>query len=382
MHPVVLTEVLDIIHYPLSQKQHAAILQATFNVVLWIKNHLFCFKFHCNFFVWVRWTTKLHCSDNCKAPNRRQTIISSNDGLFFWRIDAFGDKWSKMTEIWWGGLEFDLMKSTQDDSLDADDIVKSICFCENYCIVVTFTLIFVSNDSIKSTGSATGLEPNMCQAIIWLSDLGHWRISASFGLDAFTDIHNFACHIWASSIDPSMLHILNTWNRSSHVKVFHVLWDITTTYHLSAIMWHQGITMNIFFIGSGNSSRPRQNGRHFAGGIFKCIFLNENVWIPIKILLMFVPKGPINNIPALDNGLATSKRQPLSEPMMVSLPTHICVTWPQWVNSSRPNHARKVGHNCFSWWRVVSAVPRLYLQWRWFIVNWTIWNIYQWIKIQ
>ena len=29
------------------------------------------------------------------------------------------------------------------------------------------------------------------------------------------------------------------------------------------------------------------------------IFLNENVWIPIEIPLTFVPKSPINNIPAL-----------------------------------------------------------------------------------
>ena len=28
-------------------------------------------------------------------------------------------------------------------------------------------------------------------------------------------------------------------------------------------------------------------------------FLNENVSIPIKISLKFVPEGPINNIPAL-----------------------------------------------------------------------------------
>ena len=28
--------------------------------------------------------------------------------------------------------------------------------------------------------------------------------------------------------------------------------------------------------------RPRQNGRHFPDDIFECIFLNENVWIPIK----------------------------------------------------------------------------------------------------
>ena len=45
--------------------------------------------------------------------------------------------------------------------------------------------------------------------------------------------------------------------------------------------------------------RPRKNGRHFADDIFKCIFLNENVWIPIKISLNFVPRVPINNIPAL-----------------------------------------------------------------------------------
>ena len=57
-------------------------------------------------------------------------------------------------------------------------------------------------------------------------------------------------------------------------------------------------------------------------------FLNENVWIPVTISLKFVPKGPINNIPALVQIMAwrRSGDKPLSEPMMVSLPTHICVT--------------------------------------------------------
>ena len=32
-----------------------------------------------------------------------------------------------------------------------------------------------------------------------------------------------------------------------------------------------------------NTLRPRQNGRHLPDNIFKCIFLNENVRIPIKI---------------------------------------------------------------------------------------------------
>ena len=47
-----------------------------------------------------------------------------------------------------------------------------------------------------------------------------------------------------------------------------------------------------------NTLSPRQNGRHFPDN-FKCIFLNGNVWITIKISLKFVPEGPINNIPAL-----------------------------------------------------------------------------------
>ena len=53
-----------------------------------------------------------------------------------------------------------------------------------------------------------------------------------------------------------------------------------------------------------NTLRTRQNGRHFPDDIFKCIFLNENVWITIKISLKFVPKGPISNYSSIgsDNG--------------------------------------------------------------------------------
>ena len=47
-----------------------------------------------------------------------------------------------------------------------------------------------------------------------------------------------------------------------------------------------------------------KNGHHFPDDIFKCLFLNENVWISIKISLNFVPKGSINNIPALDEIIA------------------------------------------------------------------------------
>ena len=82
-----------------------------------------------------------------------------------------------------------------------------------------------------------------------------------------------------------------------------------------------------------NTLRPRQIGRHFADDIFKYIFFNENVWIPIKISLKFVPKGRINNIPALVQIMAWRRPgdKPLSGPIIVSLLTHICDTRPQWV---------------------------------------------------
>ena len=48
---------------------------------------------------------------------------------------------------------------------------------------------------------------------------------------------------------------------------------------------------------------------------------NENAWIPIKIPLKFVPKGPINNIPALVQIMAWRRTgdKPLSEPMVTQL---------------------------------------------------------------
>ena len=96
-----------------------------------------------------------------------------------------------------------------------------------------------------------------------------------------------------------------------------------------ALLWLQLLACDGF-----NTLRPRQHGRHFADDIFKCIFMYENIWIPIKISLKFVPNGPINNIPALVQIMAwrRSGDKPLSEPMIVSLLTHICVTRPQWVN--------------------------------------------------
>ena len=100
-----------------------------------------------------------------------------------------------------------------------------------------------------------------------------------------------------------------------------------------------------------NTLKPKQNGRHFAANTFKHIFWNENIRILIKISLNFVPKGPINN----------TGDKPLSEPMMVRLPMHICITRPQWVNTLWPGDA--IPDSNVSWTNVGPMSGREYRHW-------------------
>ena len=112
-----------------------------------------------------------------------------------------------------------------------------------------------------------------------------------------------------------------------------VFWSITmrswTIWEMTCSIWQSEaiFSYNCFRYGQVITCQ-------FPDDIFKWIFLNENIWISIEISLKFVLKGPINNIPALVQ-IMTWRRpvdKPLSEPMMISLLTHICVTRPQWVN--------------------------------------------------
>ena len=98
------------------------------------------------------------------------------------------------------------------------------------------------------------------------------------------------------------------------------------------VTWKMGWT---WYMGCLNTLRPKQNGQPFPDDLFKLIFVNENVWTSIEISQKFVHEGPINNIPALVEKMASRRPgdKPLSEPMTVSLLTHICVTRPQWVNT-------------------------------------------------
>ena len=94
----------------------------------------------------------------------------------------------------------------------------------------------------------------------------------------------------------------------------------------------RGVAMRVFSQ-LVNTLRQRQNGRDFPDDIFKWIFVNENAWISINISLKLVSRGPISDIPALVQIMAWRRPgdKTLSEPMLVSLLMHICITRPQWV---------------------------------------------------
>ena len=132
------------------------------------------------------------------------------------------------------------------------------------------------------------------------------------------------------------------------IKLWEKCWEIPPPHGkrlaLDGVRYKVSATQVLF-----STLRPRQNGRHFADDMFKYIFLNENVWIPIEISLTFVPMGSINNNPALFQKMAWRRPgdKPLSEPMMVSSLTHTCVTRPQWVNSVWPSYAMR-RHRCGS----------------------------------
>ena len=191
-----------------------------------------------------------------------------------------------------------------------------------------------------------------------------------------------------------MLHrlMVTHWDRDKMVTLFHE-WKFvyfnsdfieicTKGYTYQFTGWDNGLGTNrwqaIIWINAGlvywrnymccvNTLRPRQNGRHFADDTFNRIFVNENARVSIKFSLKFVPKGPMNNIPALVQIMAWRRPgdKPLSGPVMVSLLTHICVTRPQWVKGdlNRFSFTRICAHlislilyyilycsNMYEWW--------------------------------
>ena len=252
-------------------------------------------------------------------------------------------------------------------------------FSANQLRWITFLYIFISWHSLCDlklieaklliypsvskaiTGSDNGLLPKRRHAIIWTNaDILSIRSWVTYFIEILFNLHWFSFKKmqlkmssgkWRpfclglnvlSLLKPQQLWIVK--NRavntlSDHYSAFLIshghfsqknLWK---TPYSSPVKVRYGVSfMRFSFI----TLKPRQNWYHFANDIFKCIFLNENAWISRKISLKFVPKGPVNNIPALVQIMAWPwpGNKPLSGPVMVGLLMHKCISWPQWAKQN------------------------------------------------
>ena len=86
-----------------------------------------------------------------------------------------------------------------------------------------------------------------------------------------------------------------------------------------------------------NTIWPRQNGRHFADNVFKCIFLTENIWFSNNVWLKYVHRGSIENVPSLVQIMACrlAGASLYLNQRWSSLLTHTCVSRPRWVKGGK-----------------------------------------------
>ena len=130
--------------------------------------------------------------------------------------------------------------------------------------------------------------------------------------------------------------------------------------------------------------------------------MSSNAWIQINISLKFVSRGPINNIPTLVQIMAWRRPgdKPLSEPMMVSFLTQVCVTQHQWVKTSAGTSMSQrhiFVHVAAVWYLRATAMFLLLLHnsignevQKWYLlfcVDWTeitlaghLWNSNSWVR--
>ena len=144
-----------------------------------------------------------------------------------------------------------------------------------------------------------GMIPGLCPAL-QSNAVSHWlgaNLESALSIEAC--ISNFIPVFCGMS---SLIHTLDT---GGHFNIKKYMYFLTGTANPTIMIgwFHSQLIFMMVFPVSGkiglNTLRPRKNGCHFPDEIFKCSFLNENVWISIKISLKFVPKVPIDNIPAL-----------------------------------------------------------------------------------
>ena len=198
-------------------------------------------------------------------------------------------------------------------------------------LMIKSTLVQVMAWAIRQQAITwTNVDPVLCRH---MASLGHNELISNQGHRCMwfcVTVSNQSTEGWKKS--KFKWWTRHTWKKKSLLNLSSEAWwnrkhDENTG---KAVLVDAGIVLGnertwVYIV---NTLRPRQNGRHFADDILKCISLNENVWILLKISLKFVPKALINNIPALVRIMAWHRPgdKSSSEPMMGRLLMPICFT--------------------------------------------------------
>ena len=187
------------------------------------------------------------------------------------------------------------------------------------------THICVGNLTI--IGSDNGLSPGRRQAIAWtnVGILIIGPLGTNFS-EMLIEIHTFSfkkIHLKMSS---------GKW-RPFCLGLHVIISRLTACYRYDCVAWCSSHTCEH----SVNTLRPGKRAAIFQTTFWNT-FLNEDIWISIWFSLKFFPKGPIDNNPTLAQLMAWRRPgdKPLPEPVIVVLPTYICVTRPQWVKTCCP----------------------------------------------
>ena len=165
--------------------------------------------------------------------------------------------------------------------------------------------ICISKLSIISSNN--GLSPGWRQAIIWTN--AGMLLIGPLG----TNFSEILIKIYAFSFKKMHLKMSGKWQPfcNSLNGLMSSKYDLWSTFATARL---QQISCSII----GNSVLTHLLLNKMADDIFKYIFVNEKFYILINTSLKFVPKGQINNIPALVQIMAWCQvgDKPLSEPMV------------------------------------------------------------------
>ena len=108
---------------------------------------------------------------------------------------------------------------------------------------------------------------SQCDSKMWFSILLYWLVSS----DLLMIMPSNECHRTLLMIDKSTLVQVMAWCRQATSHYLSQCWlKSLSPYGLARTQWV-------------NTLKPRQNALHFPDNIFKCIFLNKNIWIFLLI---------------------------------------------------------------------------------------------------